>query len=172
VGRVSDAEQPSRRPRTGPVVVASLGVLAAHALLLVVPGLVSLTYAVLQPPTAGPWFGALLLPLLLEAVPFALGVFICLRFIVPIAPQQGVLVVIGRGAIATLGGAVLVAVASLVTSQVTAPGSGMSIAPLLASAAEVGIRRIFIVVLAAVLLWIWVRRHPLDAVLRSAFEEV
>jgi hypothetical protein len=160
VGGVSDPEQPfAPRAATGPVAIAVLGVLAAHALLIVVPGLISLSYAVLQPPVAGPWFGSFLTPFLLEAVPFAIGVFICLRFVAPVTPERGVVAALVRGLIATLGGAVLVAVAALITSQITAPGNQLPITPLLANAAEVGVRRLFIVELAVVLLWVW-ERHP------------
>lgn len=170
---MSEPEQPRRaRVRTGPVAVAALGVLVVHGLLLVVPGLLSLSYAVLQPQAAGPWLGSFLSPFLLEAVPFAVGVFVCLRFMTPIAPEQGVLGAILRGVVATVGGAVLVAVAGLVTERVSAPGSAIPVVPVLASAAEVGVRRVAIVVLAAVLLWIRLREPSLRARPRGRADEV
>lgn len=170
---MSEPEQQDRgRVRTGPVAVAALGVLVAHGLLLVIPGLLSLSYSVLQPQAAGPWIGSFVSPFLLEAVPFAVGVFVCLRFMTPISPEQGVLGVILRGVVATVAGAVLVAVAGLVSGRVGVSGSATSIVPVLASAAEVGVRRVFIAVLAAVLLWIRLRAPLLPGRPRGRADEV
>lgn len=112
-------------------------------------------------------------------LPFAVGVFISLWLIAPLAGELTVRFVITRGLLASAAGAVLVLVVNVVVEFVTMLGFGFDIRGLahtgitaIGTAANVFIYTTPIVVLAAVLLWLWLRDHPREYEVSGLIDEL
>lgn len=114
------------------------------------------------------------------ALSFALGVFLGLWLIAPLADELTLPFVLTRGALATAAGAILVVIAELVIAVVAAvsPGpfdaDGLAQDALLAvlTGASVFITHLVLVLFASVLLWLWLRAHPRDYAVSGLIDEV
>jgi len=112
-------------------------------------------------------------------LPFALGVFVSLWLIAPLAGQLSLRFVITRGLLASAAGAVLVFVVSLFVDLVTMiryvfdiRGFGHSGVIAVGTAIDVLIYTTPIVILGAVLLWLWLRDHPREYEVSGLIDEV
>lgn len=112
-------------------------------------------------------------------LPFALGVFVSLWLIAPLAGQLSLRFVITRGLLASAAGAVLVFVVSLFVDVVTMiryvfdiRGFAHSGVIAVGTAVDVLIYTTPIVVLGAVLLWLWLRDHPREYEVSGLIDEV
>ncbi len=165
-------EQPSRRPQTGPVLVTALGVLAILAIQQLLGRLVDFLGAEATADVVGSVALSLAQQIGLADLPFALGALLVLRLVAPVAPTTRIGSAIVRGLLAAIGGGIVVLIVELVVAFLVQHGGEMEVPHLIAGAVGTIVQRAPIVVLAAVLLWIWLQRHPLPGVLRSAFEEL
>jgi MFS family permease len=112
-------------------------------------------------------------------VPFALGVFVSLWLIAPLAGQLGVRFVITRGLLASAAGGVLVFVVSLFIDLLTMAryvfdiqGAAHSLVIAFSTAINVIIFTTPIVILGAVLLWLWLREHPREYEVSGLIDEL
>ena len=112
-------------------------------------------------------------------LPFALGVFVSLWLIAPLAGELSLRFVIMRGLLASAAGAVLVFVVSLFVDVVTMiryvfdiRGFAHSGVIAVGTAIDVLIFTTPIVVLGAVLLWLWLREHPREYEVAGLIDEV
>jgi hypothetical protein len=112
-------------------------------------------------------------------VPFAIGVFVSLWLIAPLAEQLTLPFVITRGLLASAAGAVLVFVVSLFIDAVSMiryvfdiRGLGHSGVIAVGTAIDVVIYTTPIVILGAVLLWLWLREHPRDYEVSGLIDEL
>lgn len=112
-------------------------------------------------------------------LPFAVGVFVSLWLIAPLAAQLGVRFVITRGLLASAAGGVLVLVVGLFVDLVVYLGAGFSIRGYahsviidIGTAVNVVIYTTPIVLLAAVLLWLWLRANPRDYEVSGIIDEL
>jgi hypothetical protein len=112
-------------------------------------------------------------------LPFAVGVFVSLWLIAPLAEQLTLRFVITRGLLASAAGAVLVFVVSLFVDVVTTiryvfdlRGFGHSGVIAVGTAIDVFIFTTPIVILGAVLLWLWLREHPRDYEVSGLIDEL
>ncbi len=112
-------------------------------------------------------------------LPFALGVFISLWLIAPLAGALSLRFVITRGLLASAAGAVLVFVVSVFVDVVTMAryvfdirGFAHSGVIAVSTAVNVFIYTTPIVFLAAVLLWLWLREHPREYEVAGLIDEV
>ena len=149
----------------GAAVVAG-GVLAVQAVQLVASTVSNFgLYA-----SAGGVFGLTLLSVSEEIVfarlPFAVGILLTLWLVRPIVARSGVLRVVGTGAIAALGGSILLFVVQLALQIVRAPSYSLmgrvpGVNPFysVTSALNVAIASAPLVILGAVLLWLYQRRR-------------
>ena len=118
-------------------------------------------------------------PFLSVTLPFAIGVFVSLWLIAPLAEQLTLPFVFTRGLLASAAGALLVFVVSLVISVVTQIGYGFDIRGFghavimdIGTTANVFIFTTPIVLFAAVLLWLWLRAHPREYEVSGLIDEV
>jgi hypothetical protein len=115
-----------------------------------------------------------------QALPFALGVFLGLWLIAPLADELTLPFVFTRGALATAAGAVLVIIAGLVIAIVVAVEDGafdgasfVRDATLAAfTGASTFVNYLIPVLFASVLLWLWLRAHPRDYAVSGLIDEV
>lgn len=115
-----------------------------------------------------------------EALPFALGVFLGLWLIAPLADELTLPFVFTRGALATAAGAILVIVAGLVIAVVAAvdegtfDGRGFVRDATLAALSGLSsfVNYLIPVLFASVLLWLWLRAHPRDYAVSGLIDEV
>lgn len=115
-----------------------------------------------------------------QALPFALGVFLGLWLIAPLADELTLPFVFTRGALATAAGAILVILAEFVIAVVDAIGGGgfggAAFARDAALAALTGVsgfvNYLIPVLFASVLLWLWLRAHPRDYAVSGLIDEV
>jgi hypothetical protein len=119
-----------------------------------------------------------------QALPFALGVFLGLWLIAPLADELTLPFVFTRGGLATAAGAILVIVAQLVIAAIAAledgygggffDGAGFvqdaTIAAL--TGASSFVNYLVPVLFASVLLWLWLRAHPRDYAVSGLIDEV
>ena len=127
-----------------------------------------------------PWQpGYLLETFLKSSLPFAVGVFVSLWLIAPLAAELTVRFVVTRALLASAAGSVLVVVVTLFIDLVGLIAHGFE----LHSFAHSGIFAIGrgvdafiystpVVVLAAVLLWLWLRAHPRDYAVVGLIDEL
>lgn len=127
----------------------------------------------------GPQFDGVLGQFLTVTLPFAVGVFVSLWLIAPLAGQLGVRFVITRGLLASAAGAVFVFVVSIVVQFVTMiryvfdiRGFAHSGVIAVSTGVNVLIFTTPIVLLAAVLLWLWLREHPREYEVSGLIDEV
>lgn len=110
-----------------------------------------------------------------QVLPFALGLFLGLWLIAPLADELTLPFVFTRGALATAAGAILVIVAQLVIAVVAAlDGGDLATDALLAllTGAASFVSYLVYVLFASVLLWLWLRAHPRDYAVSGLIDEV
>jgi len=112
-------------------------------------------------------------------LPFALGVFLSLWLIAPLAGELTVRFVIMRGLLASAVGSVLVLIVAIGMGFVTMIGFGFdirgfahSVIVAIGTAVNLFIYTTPIVVLAAVLLWLWLREHPREYEVSGLIDEL
>ena len=127
----------------------------------------------------GPQFTQVIEQFTRVTLPFAVGVFVSLWLIAPLAGQLTLRFVITRGLLASAAGAVLVFVVSLVVDVVTMAfyvfdirGFAHSGVIAISTAINVFIYTTPIVILGAVLLWLWLRDHPREYEVSGLIDEV
>lgn len=118
-------------------------------------------------------------PFLHVTLPFAVGAFLSLWLIAPLAGQLTLRFVITRGLLASAAGALLVLVGGIVIDFFTMLGFGFDIRGLahsvivaVGTAVDVFIYTTPIVLLAAVLLWLWLREHPREYEVAGLIDEL
>jgi len=179
-----------RRPGVVPAALTGFGVLAVLLAIGFVQGVFSAlsllaTASITQDYTGQIWFGQLVSSLT-GPLPFAVGVFFCLWQVAPIAPALRLAHVVTRSSLAALlGGAVMWIV--LWAAQVVVDAG--SFAPEFRGAIVFGklgpdaLQAAFralattagylpVAVLAGILLWGWLQRHPSDKPVHGALDEV
>lgn len=179
-----------KRPGVAPAFLAGLGVFVA----LLVTGFVQTLFSTLSLVAAASiaqdyigqiWFSQLVSSLT-GPLPFAVGVFLCLWQVAPIAPALRLAHVVTRSSLAALlGGAVMWVVFWVVQVIADLAGfarefqAGILFGKLGPDALEAAFRALSVTagylpvaVLAAILLWGWLQRHPLDKPLQGALDEV
>ena len=110
-----------------------------------------------------------------QALPFALGVFLGLWLIAPLADELTLPFVFTRGALATAAGAILVIIAQLVIALVAALDGGdlrRDALLSLVTGASAFVSHLILVLFASVLLWLWLRAHPRDYAVSGLIDEV
>ena len=127
----------------------------------------------------GPQFTQVLEQFARVTLPFAIGVFVSLWLIAPLAEQLTLRFVITRGLLASAAGAVLVFAVSLFVDVVTMVryvfdirGFAHSGVIAVGTAIDVLIFTTPIVILGAVLLWLWLRDHPREYEVSGLIDEV
>jgi len=112
-------------------------------------------------------------------LPLAIGVFVSLWLIAPLAAELTVRFVITRGLLASAAGTVLVLVVAIVVDFITMLGFGFdirgfahSVIVAIGTAVDVFIYTTPIVALAAVLLWLWLREHPREYEVSGLIDEL
>lgn len=169
----------ARRRGRLPALVAALGIAATLLLLRLVNEVITWSAgSVLHPETAGPDLESLI-DYLPEVLPFALGVFLGLWLIAPLADELTLPFVFTRGGLATAAGAILVIVSMLVVAAVDSVGRGFdggAFARDAALGALTGaasfVNYLIPVLFASVLLWLWLRAHPRDYAVSGLIDEV
>ena len=127
-----------------------------------------------------PWQALQILdPLWRVTLPYALGVFLSLWLIAPLAEQLTVRYVITRGLLASAAGGVVVLLVSVVTTFATMVtyvfdirGLAHGLIVSLGTAVNVVIYTTPIVLLGAVLLWLWLRAHPREYEVSGLIDEL
>lgn len=179
-----------KRPGAVPAFLAGLGVFVTLLLIGFVQALLSTVYAVAAESAGADYVGAVwgdrLQHSLSGLLPFAVGVFLCFWQVAPIAPVLRLAHVVTRSILAALvGGAVIwlvnvlfqlvveVARTSFTTPAVQVldelgPDALRSLVNALAATAGY----LPVTVLAGILLWGWLQRHPLDRPVHGALDEV
>lgn len=166
----------ARRRGRLPALVAALGVAAVLVLVRTLNELVSFAA---QGGDDG-FDGNQIADYLPLALPFALGVFLGLWLIAPLADELTLPFVFTRGALATAAGAILVIVAHLVIAVVAAVSPGPFDGRALADDAVLSVltgvssfvNHLVLVLFASVLLWLWLRAHPRDYAVSGLIDEV
>jgi hypothetical protein len=178
------------RPGFVPAFLAALGVFVALLVSGFLQAVLSTLSLVTQQSAGQDFVGQLWFTQLVNSLtgplPFAVGVLLCFWQVAPIAPVLRLAHVVTRSILAALLGAAVVWVV-FVVAQVLAD---ISSAPFSFHAADVfgrlgpdALDSVFralavtigylpVTVLAAVLLWGWLQRHPLDREVRGALDEV
>lgn len=166
----------ARRRGRLPALVAALGIAAVLLLLRALNELVS----VAAPGGQAGFDARIVVDFLPVALPFALGVFLGLWLIAPLADELTLPFVATRGALATAAGAILVIIAQLAIALVGAVSPGPfdgdelakdALLSVLAGASSF-INYLLPVLFASVLLWLWLRAHPRDYAVSGLIDEV
>ncbi|MES1170668.1 MAG: hypothetical protein ABUL47_08275, partial [Leifsonia sp.] len=139
---------------------------------------------------AGDYVGQVWVGLLVASItgplPFAIGVFLCFWQIAPIAPVLRLAHVVTRSILGSLVGGAVIWVASLVVqvgvevsnTPFATPAStvigklGSDLILSLFGALTATVQYVPTAVLAGILLWGWLQRHPLDTRVHGALDEV
>ncbi|MFC5501929.1 hypothetical protein ACFPJ4_06705 [Lysinimonas soli] len=177
------------RPGAYPAFLAALGVFVALLALGFVHSLLSALQAV-SLSASGNDVGQLWLAQLLSSIsgplPFAIGILLCFWQIAPIAPQLRLAHVVTRSLLAVVVAAVLLWVVDVVVQFVADiasrpfsydPGAifgrlGQNVLYSLISAMQSAVSYLPVAVLAGILLWGWLQRHPPTTPVRGALDEV
>ena len=170
----------ARRRGRLPALVASLGIAATLILIRALNELISLAAASSIPSARGDLALGRIVDFLPQALPFALGVFLGLWLIAPLAGELTLPFVFTRGALATAAGSVLVILGQLVIATVIAIDErvfdGADLLRQAALAALTGasslVNFLIPVLFASVLLWLWLREHPRDYAVSGLIDEV
>jgi hypothetical protein len=178
------------RPGIVPAFLAGLGVFVA----LLVIGFLQALFSTLQVVTAEPagqdfvgavW-GGQVFNSLTGPLPFAVGVFLCFWQVAPIAPVLRLAHVVTRSILAALvGGAVmwLVTFIAVIVLDISQAPFSFRAADVFGQLGPDALRALFqalsvtagylpIAVLAGILLWGWLQRHPLATPVHGALDEV
>jgi len=179
-----------KRPGVVPAFLTGLGVFVA----LLAIGFVQSLFTTLSLVTAASiaqdyvgqiWFGQLVNSLT-GPLPFAVGVFLCLWQVAPIAPALRLAHVVTRSILAALlGGAamwIVIWIAELIADVagfasefrggVLVGKLGPDLLEALFRALSITAGYLPVTVLAGILLWGWLQRHPLDKPVHGALDEV
>jgi hypothetical protein len=179
-----------KRPGVVPAFLTALGVFVALLAISFVQGLFSTltllsTASIAQDYAGQIWFG-LLVNSVTGPLPFAIGVFLCLWQVAPIVPALRLAHVVTRSVLAALLGAAVMWIV-LWVAQVIADAAGFArefqgaivfgkLGPdalqALFRALSVTAGYLPVAVLAGILLWGWLQRHPLDKAVHGALDEV
>lgn len=180
------------RPGVGAALLAALGV---YVVLVLQSLLGTLTYVFTgYAQDVGQYLRLIVggtLPTTLGApLPFAIGVFLAIWQIAPIAPQLRMAHVVTRALLAAVIGTVIAAVLGIIVGAVigvsqSSPAIGSAIHPgdvarhltdvvqrVLACSVNLLVDAIVVVPLAALLLWGWLQSHPTKTAPRGALDEV
>ena len=179
-----------KRPGAVPAALTGLGVLAALLAINFVQGLFSAlglaaTATIDQSYLGAIWFGQLA-GSLTGPLPFAIGYFLCLWQVAPIAPKLRLAHVVTRALLACLLGAPVIWIVAWVMQLVVDVSSfapefqgGIVMGKLapdallaLFHALAITAGYVPVGVLAAILLWGWLQRHPLDKPVHGTLDEV
>jgi len=163
----------ARRRGRLPALVAALGI----ALVLVIGRLLNELVAYLG---GSGFHAAAVVDYLPEALPFALGVFLGLWLIAPLADELTLPFVFTRAALATAAGGILVIVARIVIAVTAAVDEGSFDGAAFVRDATLGalagvssvVNYLIPVLFASVLLWLWLRAHPRDYAVSGLIDEV
>lgn len=179
-----------KRPGAVPAALTALGVLIVLLAIGFAQGVFSTLSLVAQASIAQDYLGAIWFGQLVSALtgplPFAVGVFLCLWQVAPIAPSLRLAHVVTRSILAALlGGAVILIVqwVAQLIADVTAfapefRGSiavgklGPDAVQALFRALTATVGYLPVAVLAGILLWGWLQRHPLDKQVHGTLDEV
>ncbi|MEO6532474.1 MAG: hypothetical protein ABIO06_02755 [Pseudolysinimonas sp.] len=179
-----------RRPGVVPAALAALGVFVVLLAIGILQALFTTLSVVATASIAGDFLGQIWLGQLLSSLtgplPFAVGVFLCLWQVAPIAPGLRLAHVVTRSSLAALLGAAVMWIVAWVTQVV---GDVASLAPEFRGSIVFGklgpdaLQALFralavtagylpVAVLAGILLWGWLQRHPLDKPVHGTLDEV
>ena len=176
------------RPGVGPALLAAGGLFAALLTLDFLHGLLN-TAAVLTQ-TSGDYLGQLWLAQLLGSVtgplPFAVGIFLSFWQIAPVVPELRLAHVVSRSLLATVLAAILLwfvffvpqLIGELLNSPFNADPStvfgqlGTDAGNAVLSALNAAVTYLPVALLAGILLWGWLQRHPSSTPARGALDEV
>ncbi|MEP6842290.1 MAG: hypothetical protein ABJA11_02130 [Pseudolysinimonas sp.] len=179
-----------KRPGVFPAFLAGLGVFAALVVIGFLQSLFSTLGFVASAPAghdyAGQLWFAQLVSSLTGSLPFAVGVFLSFWQLAPIAPSLRLAHVVTRSILASLlGGAamwVVFVIAQVLVDISQAPFSfhavevfgrlGPDALQSLFRALAVTTGYLPVAVLAGILLWGWLQRHPLERAVHGALDEV
>ncbi|HEY4152934.1 MAG TPA: hypothetical protein VGM38_06395 [Pseudolysinimonas sp.] len=179
-----------KRPGVVPAFLAGLGVFAALLVISFLKTLFSTLSVIATAPIAGDYVGQIWTGLLVGSVtgplPFAIGVFLCFWQVAPIAPVLRLAHVVTRSILAALLGGAVIWIVSLVFQVVVEVSNTQFSTPagdVLAQLGPDALQSLFgalaatvgylpIVVLAGILLWGWLQRHPLGTRVHGALDEV
>jgi hypothetical protein len=179
-----------KRPGVVPAALTALGVLAGLLVIDFLKTLFSTLSVVTASSLAGDYVGEVWIGLLLGSVtgplPFAVGMFLCLWQVAPIAPTLRLAHVVTRSILAALVGGAVIWIATLVVQIVvlisntpfaTPAGTvlgklGSYVVLSLFGALTLTVQYLPIAVLAGILLWGWLQRHPLDTPVHGTLDEV
>ena len=179
-----------KRPGVVPASLAALGVFVALLVIGFLQALFSTlsviaTASIAQDFAGQVWFGQLVTSLT-GPLPFAVGVFLCLWQVAPIAPALRLAHVVTRSILAALLGAAVMWIVLWITQVIV---DASSFAPEFQGAVVFGklgpdaLEALFralaitagylpIAVLAGILLWGWLQRHPLAKPVHGTLDEV
>jgi hypothetical protein len=172
------------RPGIVPAFWAGFGVFAVLLAIGFVQALFSTLHLVFLETSAqdfvGPVWSAQLSNSLTGPLPFAVGVFLCIWQVAPIAPVLRLAHVVTRSILAALLGAaviwlvIFVSVVIIDISQSSFVGGelGPDAAGALFQALGIAVGYLPVAVLAGILLWGWLQRHPLGTPVGGALDEV
>ena len=179
-----------KRPGVVPAALTGAGVFAVLLLIGFVQALFTTLSVVATASIAGDYVGQLWVGQFVASVtgplPFAIGVFLSLWQVAPIAPSLRLAHVVTRSILAALLGGAVMWIVFWVTLLVS---DAASLAPEFQGAIVFGklgpdaLQALFralavtagylpVAVLAAILLWGWLQRHPLDKKVHGALDEV
>jgi len=161
----------------GPAAVAAAGVLAVQAAQLLASTIVSFVNSA-SFATSLVIVASIGEQIAFAGVPFALGVFLTLWLVRPVVARSSVWRVIGGGAIAAVGGGILMFVVQLLLQIVRSPDynlmgriPGVSAFYSVGSSLNAIINGMPLVVLAVVLLWLYLRRRANSPAISGTLEE-
>ena len=179
-----------KRPGFVPASLTGIGVLVALLVIGFLQAVFSTLSLITNSAIDGGFVGQLWVGQLVTSVsgplPFAIGVFLCLWQVAPIAPNLRLAHVVTRSILAALlGGAVIwiVFVVIQVIVQVSQTPFETPAVKVLGTLGVDALQSLFrtlavtagylpVAVLAAILLWGWLQRHPLDKRVHGTLDEV
>jgi hypothetical protein len=179
-----------KRPGVVPAALTALGVLVTLLAIGFLQGVFTTLGVAATSTIAGDYVGqiwfAQLVGLLTGPLPFAVGLFLCLWQVAPIAPTLRLAHVVTRSLLAALLGGVVVWIVFWISQLVLDVAGtahefqGAILFGKLGADAVVAVFRALsvtagylpVAVLAAILLWGWLQRHPLDTPVHGTLDEV
>jgi len=179
-----------KRPGVVPAFLTALGVFAALLLIEFLKTLFSTLSVIAASSLAGDYVGQVWFGLLVGSItgplPIAIGIFLCFWQIAPIAPTLRLAHVVTRSILAALVGGAVIWIATLAVQAVVEVSNTPFVTPASTVIGKLGsdlvlglfgaltltVQYLPITVLAGILLWGWLQRHPLDKPVHGALDEV